>query len=85
MHKKSIKVNLKAKPYDLSDEDIAWVEHTLAKMDLEDRIHQVFAPLGSIPDPEYLKAWVKKIQIGCCYVSPITSKANSKCPQNFTG
>lgn len=84
MHKKSIKVNLKAKPYDLSDEDIAWVEHTLAKMDLEDRIHQVFAPLGFIPD-RIFKSMGKKIQIGCCYVSPITSKANSKCPQNFTG
>ncbi len=74
MHKKSIKVNLKAKPYDLSDEDIAWVEHTLAKMDLEDRIHQVFAPLGSIPDPEYLKVWVKKYKPGAVMFRPLPLK-----------
>lgn len=35
-------VNLKAKPYDLSDEDIAWVESTIAGMSAEERVGQLF-------------------------------------------
>lgn len=35
-------INLKAKPFYLSDEDIKWVENTLANLTLDERIGQVF-------------------------------------------
>ncbi|MDO5533998.1 MAG: glycoside hydrolase family 3 N-terminal domain-containing protein [Propionibacteriaceae bacterium] len=35
-------VDLKAKPYNLSDEDIAWVEDTIATMSIEEKIGQLF-------------------------------------------
>ena len=41
------KVDLKAKPYYLSDEDIKWVEDTIAGMSLEEKIGQLFFNMGS--------------------------------------
>ena len=35
-------VNLKAKPYCLSDADIAWVESTIASMTAEEKVGQLF-------------------------------------------
>ena len=35
-------VDLKAKPYNLSDEDVAWVEDTIAGMSIEEKIGQLF-------------------------------------------
>lgn len=37
-----VKVNLKAIPYCLSDEDIAWVEKTIAGMTDEEKVGQLF-------------------------------------------
>ena len=37
-----VKVNLKAIPYCLSDEDIAWVEQTIAAMTDEEKVGQLF-------------------------------------------
>ncbi|MBQ6362596.1 MAG: glycoside hydrolase family 3 protein [Lachnospiraceae bacterium] len=39
-------IDLKAKPFYLSDEQIAWVEETLQGMSLNDRIGQLFLPLA---------------------------------------
>ncbi len=36
------KVDLKAKPYHLSDEDIAWVENTIVGMTTEEKTGQLF-------------------------------------------
>ena len=36
-------VNLKAKPYYLSDEDIQWVETTIAGMTAEEKVGQLFS------------------------------------------
>ena len=38
-------INLKAKPFYLSDEDIKWVENTLANLTLDERIGQVFVDM----------------------------------------
>ena len=38
-------VDLKAKPFYLSDEDIAWVENTIAEMTTEEKIGQLFINL----------------------------------------
>ena len=48
-------VNLKAKPYLLSDEDIKWVEDTIAGMSDEEKVGQLFFQLTVGQDEEYLK------------------------------
>lgn len=35
-------VDLKAKPYCLPDEDVRWVEETIAGMTLEEKVGQLF-------------------------------------------
>jgi beta-N-acetylhexosaminidase len=39
------KVDLKAKPYNLSDEDIKWVKETISSMSIEEKIGQLFVNL----------------------------------------
>ena len=38
-------INLKAKPFYLSDEDIKWVENTLVNLTLDEKIGQVFVDM----------------------------------------
>lgn len=48
-------INLKANPFFLSDEDIAWVEETKASMTLEEKFGQIFFPIGFSKEPMYLE------------------------------
>ena len=48
-------MNLKAAPFCLRAEDIAWVETTLKEMTLEEKIGQLFCPIGYSTNPDYLK------------------------------
>jgi len=57
-------VDLKAKPYFLSDEDIAWVEQTIASMTDEEKVGQLFFQLTGGIDEEYLKNLVEKYHLG---------------------
>ncbi len=59
-------VNLKAKPYYLSDEDIAWVESTIASMSDEEKVGQLFFQLTAGIDEEYLKNLMEKYHLGGC-------------------
>lgn len=54
-------VDMKAKPFYLSDEDCKWVEETIAGMTTEEKIGQLFFNMGSSRDEEYLKMTVDKI------------------------
>lgn len=54
----------KEKPFYLNDEDIEWVEQTLASMTLEEKIAQMFCVTDMITDPEALKAFVRKYSVG---------------------
>ena len=47
-------MDLKKKPFCLNDADIEWVEKTLEKMTLEEKIGALFCPIGYSTDPEYL-------------------------------
>lgn len=47
-------MDLKRAPFHLSDSDIAWVEKTLERMTLEEKIGQLFCPIGYSTEPEYL-------------------------------
>lgn len=47
-------MDLKKNPFYLDDVDIAWVEKTLEKMTLEEKIGHLFCPIGYSTEPEYL-------------------------------
>ena len=59
-----VKVDLKAKPYYLSDEDIAWVENTIAGMTDEEKIGQLFFDNRGMAPEEELLELVNKYHIG---------------------
>ena len=59
-------VNLKAKPYNLSDADIAWVESTVAGMTPEEKVGQLFWQLTAGNSEEYLKELMEKYHLGGC-------------------
>lgn len=47
-------MDLRKLPFCLDDVDIAWVEKTLGKMTIEEKIGQLFCPIGYSTEPEYL-------------------------------
>lgn len=57
-------VDLKAKPYYLSDEDIEWVENTIENMTLEEKIGQLFINLFLSFDASESKELLDKYHIG---------------------
>ena len=59
-------VNLKALPYCLSNEDIAWVESTIASMTPEEKVGQLFWQLTAGNSEEYLSELVTKYHLGGC-------------------
>ncbi len=59
-------VDLRAKPYCLSDEDIAWVEHTIAAMTDEERVGQLFWQLTASQEEDYLRELMEKYHLGGC-------------------
>ena len=59
-------VDLRAKPYNLSDADIAWVEETIASMTAEEKVGQLFFQLTSSQDEAYLKDLMERFHLGGC-------------------
>ena len=59
-------VNLKAKPYYLSDADILWVEETIKNMTAEEKVGQLFWQLTAGVSEEYLKELMEKYHLGGC-------------------
>ena len=57
-------MNLKAKPFNLKEEDVQWVEQTLASMSLEEKIGQLFCPIGYATDRGYLEYKLLRHHIG---------------------
>lgn len=57
------RVDLKAKPFNLSDEDIKWVEDTIANMTIEEKIGQLFINMGSSRTKEYLTSVLNNYHI----------------------
>lgn len=48
-------IDLKAKPFGLDDKAVKWVEDTKQSMTLEEKIGQLFVPIGYSADPGYLQ------------------------------
>ncbi|MCC8050944.1 MAG: beta-hexosaminidase [Clostridiales bacterium] len=59
-------VDMKAKPFYLSDEDCAWVEQTIAGMTDEEKVGQLFFQLTESQDESYLKNLMEKYHLGGC-------------------
>lgn len=57
-------VDLRAKPFYLTDEDVAWVESTIEGMTIEEKIGQLFVNLFFDFDTEKVKNLVEKYHIG---------------------
>lgn len=57
-------VDLKAKPYYLSDEDIVWVESTIKEMTTEEKIGQLFINLFMDLEPQKSQELLDKYHIG---------------------
>ena len=59
-------VNLREKPYYLSDEDIAWVKNTIKGMSDEEKVGQLFFQLTASQDENYLRELMEKYHLGGC-------------------
>ena len=59
-------VDLRAKPFYLSDEDIAWVESTIRSMTPEEKVGQLFWQLTAGNSEEYLRELMEKYHLGGC-------------------
>ena len=57
-------VNLREKPYYIKDEDIRWVEYTIASMTDEEKIGQLFVNMVTSRKPEDLENVVKNYHVG---------------------
>ena len=60
-------VNLKANPFFLDDEGIKWVKETISSMTLEEKIGQLFFPVGFSKDETVLKKMLDKNICGIMY------------------
>ena len=73
-------VNLKAKPYNLDEESIKWVEDTINNMSIEEKIGQLFVNMGASREEEYLKSVLDNYHIGAVRYNP--GKAEEVYEQN---
>nr|MBP3598185.1 beta-hexosaminidase [Eubacterium sp.] len=68
-------VDLKARPYYLSDEDCKWVQETMASMSAEEKVGQLFFQLTSSHDEEHLRELMEKYHLGGCRYNPAPGAA----------
>ena len=67
-------INLKVKPFSLDENDIKWVEDTLKDMTLEEKIGQLFCPVGTTDNEDELKEFLKEIKPGGMMYRPEEGK-----------
>lgn len=68
-------VDLKARPYYLSDDDCKWVEETIESMSDEEKVGQLFFQLTSSHEDEHLKELMEKYHLGGCRYNPAPGAA----------
>ncbi|MEC0184191.1 glycoside hydrolase family 3 N-terminal domain-containing protein, partial [Paenibacillus peoriae] len=64
-------VDLKAKPFYLTDEDIAWVQRMIAEMTLDEKVGQLFCLVGYSDEEEYLKKLARDYKAGGLMCRPM--------------
>ncbi|MBQ0125324.1 MAG: glycoside hydrolase family 3 protein, partial [Clostridiales bacterium] len=57
-------MNLRGKPFYLSDESVSWVNETLKSMSEEEKIAQLFCLVAYSSDENYLNYLSKKLKVG---------------------
>ncbi len=67
-------VNMKEKPFYLTEEDCKWVEDTIAGMTVDEKIGQLFFNMGASREEAYLKMTVKDYHIGGIRYNPGTAE-----------
>ncbi|UTR15933.1 glycoside hydrolase family 3 protein [Salipaludibacillus sp. LMS25] len=73
-----LRENLKKVPFNLEDNDIAWVEKTLKEMTLEEKIGQLFCPIGISSDERVLKNSILTKHVGGIMYRPGSSEDMQK-------
>ena len=59
-----MKIDLKAKPFCLNDEQIKWVQDTLASMAEDEKVGQLFCPISFSADENYLRYELLQYHVG---------------------
>ncbi len=57
-------IDYKAAPFYLNEEQIQWVEDTLANMGLQEKIEQIFCPMAFMQQPEAVKEMIREHKFG---------------------
>lgn len=76
-------VNLKAKPFNLTDEQIAWVEETIAGMTKEEKIGQLFVHLTGCSKEDEVKEEVGRMHMGGIRFNPRSKEEMWEMNYNF--
>lgn len=63
--------NLREAPFNLSDEDILWVQETLASMTLDEKVGQLFCMIGVAGEEEYTKFLADTFKAGGIMFRPM--------------
>lgn len=67
-------VDLTAKPFNLDDEAVAWVNDTIEQMTDEEKIGQLFVNMGAQRTEEYLTGVLNQYHIGAVRYNPGTAE-----------
>ncbi len=77
-------VDLTKKPFNLNEEQLKWVEDTIASMTEEEKIKQLFVHLtGAVDDEEVAKEEVARMQMGGIRFNPRSAEEMWKMNYNF--
>ena len=64
-------VDLKASPFFLDETQVRWVEDTLASLSVEEKIGQMFCPIGGDTGEDFLAAFVEEFKPGAMLYRPM--------------
>ena len=64
-------VDLRANPFFLSDEQVKWVEETLASMTLDEKVGQMFCPIGMNTEEGFLASFAEEFKPGAMLYRPM--------------
>ena len=67
-------IDLKASPFNLSDNQIKWVEETLSSLSIEEKIGQMFCPIGMDTSEETLQKTLDEFMPGAMLYRPMPAQ-----------
>lgn len=76
-------VDLKAKPYFLTDEQIAWIENTIKDMSVDEKIGQLFVHLTGVTEESDVKDEVDRMHMGGIRFNPLPKEKMWEMNHNF--